>query len=89
LDCAGAPGRVRHHPHQPEDPGSGGLGFFKKWREHMPNAKRNDPYAQFNFLIELNGKSVGGFTEVGGLSLEQDVIEYREGRRTDRAQAAR
>lgn len=40
---------------------------------------RNDPYTKFNFLIELDGASVGGFTEVGGLTAESDVIEYREG----------
>ncbi|MEV8467471.1 phage tail protein [Fluviibacterium sp. DFM31] len=40
---------------------------------------RNDPYAQYNFLLEIDGLSVAGFTEVGGLSFEQDIIEYREG----------
>lgn len=40
---------------------------------------RNDPYAQYNFLVEIDGTSVAGFTEVGGLTLEQDAIEYREG----------
>lgn len=42
-------------------------------------ATRNDPYAKFNFLIELDGESVGGFTEVSGLTAESDIIEYREG----------
>ena len=40
---------------------------------------RKDPYAQYNFLLEIDGTSVAGFTEVGGLSFEQDIIEYREG----------
>ncbi len=40
---------------------------------------RNDPYAKFNFLIEIGGEDVGGFTEVSGLAAESDVIEYREG----------
>jgi phage tail-like protein len=40
---------------------------------------RNDPYAQFNFLLEIEGTTAAGFTEVGGLSAESDVIEYREG----------
>jgi phage tail-like protein len=40
---------------------------------------RKDPYAKFNFLIELGGEDVGGFTEVGGLVAESDVLEYREG----------
>jgi len=40
---------------------------------------RNDPYAQYNFILEIEGTTVAGFTEVGGLSMEQDIIEYREG----------
>ena len=40
---------------------------------------RNDPYAQFNFLVELDGVAAAGFTEVGGLAVESDVIEYRNG----------
>lgn len=40
---------------------------------------RNDPYAQFNFILEIDGLTAAGFTEVGGLSFEQDIIEYREG----------
>lgn len=38
-----------------------------------------NPYTQFNYLIEIDGLSVAGFTEVSGLTTEQDVIEYREG----------
>jgi phage tail-like protein len=40
---------------------------------------RNDPYAQYNFVLEIEGTTVAGFTEVGGLNVEQDIIEYREG----------
>lgn len=40
---------------------------------------RNDPYAQFNFLVEVEGLTVAGFTEVSGLTAESDIIEYREG----------
>jgi phage tail-like protein len=40
---------------------------------------RNDPYAQFNFLIEVEDLAVAGFTEVSGLNAESDIIEYREG----------
>lgn len=42
-------------------------------------ADRIDPFAQYNFLVEIDGVSVAGFTEVSGLTTEQDVIEYREG----------
>ena len=40
---------------------------------------RNDPYAQYNFVLEIEGTTAAGFAEVGGLSMEQDIIEYREG----------
>ena len=40
---------------------------------------RNDPYAQYNFILEIEGTTVAGFAEVGGLMMEQDIIEYREG----------
>lgn len=42
-------------------------------------ADRIDPYSQYNFLVEIDGVSAAGFTEVGGLTTEQDIIEYREG----------
>ena len=40
---------------------------------------RNDPYAQFNFLVVVEGVTLAGFTEVSGLNAESDIIEYREG----------
>jgi len=44
---------------------------------------RDRPYAQFNFLVDLgDGNTEGpeaGFAEVSGLSMEVDVIEYRNG----------
>jgi phage tail-like protein len=40
---------------------------------------RNDPYAQFNFLLEIEGTTAAGFTEVSGITAESDIIEYREG----------
>jgi len=45
----------------------------------MPVGERVDPYAQFNFIVEIDDVEVAGFTEVSGLSAESDVIEYREG----------
>jgi phage tail-like protein len=41
--------------------------------------ERKDPYAQYNFILEIEGTNVAGFAEVGGLTMEQDIIEYREG----------
>lgn len=40
---------------------------------------RVDPYANFNFLVEIDGVTKAGFQEVSGLGAEVDVIEYREG----------
>jgi phage tail-like protein len=45
----------------------------------MAVGDRIDPYAQFNFVVEISGLTVAGFTEVSGLMTEQDVVEYREG----------
>ena len=41
--------------------------------------KRNDPYGQFNFLVEIDGVVQGGFSECSGLTTDTNVIEYREG----------
>lgn len=43
---------------------------------------RVDPYAQYNFLVEIDGVARAGFTEVGGLTTEQDAIDYRDGNET-------
>ena len=45
----------------------------------MPDGKRNDPYGQFNFLIEIDGVVQGGFSEASGLTTDTNIIEYREG----------
>jgi phage tail-like protein len=42
-------------------------------------AQRNDPYAQFNFLIEIDGVVQGGFSECSGLTSDTNVMDYREG----------
>jgi phage tail-like protein len=39
---------------------------------------RNDPLASFNFIVTVENMRAG-FSEVGGLSTETDIIEYREG----------
>lgn len=41
--------------------------------------KRDDPYQQFNFLVEIDGIARAGFTECSGLTTDTDVIDYREG----------
>ncbi|HZH31979.1 MAG TPA: phage tail protein [Pyrinomonadaceae bacterium] len=40
---------------------------------------RNDPFAGFNFLVEIDGITVAGFSEITGLINQTDVIEYRTG----------
>jgi phage tail-like protein len=45
----------------------------------MPDGTRNDPYGQFNFTVEIEGMTVGGFSEVSGLTQETTIIEYRNG----------
>lgn len=40
---------------------------------------RNDPYAAFNFLVEIENVTVAGFHEVSGLTTETDAIDYRNG----------
>lgn len=40
---------------------------------------RADPFASFNFLVEIDGVTVAGFSECSGLSTETDAIEYRNG----------
>ena len=45
----------------------------------MASGDRVDPYAQFSFVIKIDGIDVGAFTEVDGLDAESEVIEYRTG----------
>ena len=40
---------------------------------------RLDPYMAFNFLIEIEGLLVGGFSEVSGLESRVETEEQREG----------
>jgi phage tail-like protein len=39
----------------------------------------SDPYANYNFLLEIGGITKAGFSEVTGLNTETNQIEYREG----------
>lgn len=42
-------------------------------------AGRKDPYQAHRFLIEIEGLIAGGFSECGGLQVETETFEYREG----------
>ncbi|HEX7317563.1 MAG TPA: phage tail protein [Pyrinomonadaceae bacterium] len=45
----------------------------------MPGSgDRDDPFTSFNFIVDIQGMRAG-FSEIGGLSTETDIIEYREG----------
>jgi phage tail-like protein len=45
----------------------------------MVLGQRRDPYRDFNFLVEIDGVTGAGFSEVSGLQTETEVFEYREG----------
>jgi phage tail-like protein len=45
----------------------------------MPTASRDDPFAAFNFLVEIDGVTKAGFSECSGITMETDAIEYRNG----------
>ncbi len=47
----------------------------------MPR-RATDPYANFNFLLEIDGITNAGFSECSGLNMENTPIEYREGNET-------
>lgn len=39
----------------------------------------HDPYMSYNFIVEVGGVVVGGFSEVSGLSSEIELESYQEG----------
>lgn len=43
---------------------------------------RDDPFASFNFLVEIDSVTKAGFSECSGLTMETDPIEYRNGNET-------
>ena len=45
----------------------------------MPTGQRDDPYQQFNFLVEIDGVTRAGFTECSGMTTDTDAVDYREG----------
>ncbi len=45
----------------------------------MATGERTDPYRGFNFRVEIDGLTVGSFSEVSGLTADGDPVEYREG----------
>ena len=45
----------------------------------MVSQRKQDPYVAFNYVVEIEGLVVGGFSEVSGLQFEIEVEDYREG----------
>jgi phage tail-like protein len=45
----------------------------------MATGDRKDPFRGFNFRVEIDGITVGSFSDVSGLSSDGDVVEYRNG----------
>lgn len=45
----------------------------------MAVGDRVDPYRGFNFRVEIDGLTVGSFSECSGLSSDGDAVDYREG----------
>jgi phage tail-like protein len=45
----------------------------------MSPATRIDPYLVQNFLVEIDGVTNAAFSEVSGIDVSIDVIDYREG----------
>ncbi len=45
----------------------------------MATGARRDPYLGCSFLVELDGLTAAGFSEVSGLGIDVEVEDYREG----------
>ena len=45
----------------------------------MGVGERQDPYRNFNFLIEIQGITQARFSEVNGLDSETEIFSYKEG----------
>ena len=53
----------------------------------MARPRRDDPYRNFNFLVEIDGSTAAGFSEADVPEGRIEAIAYREG--TDKSSAAR
>jgi phage tail-like protein len=45
----------------------------------MSPTTRTDPYPSFNFLVDIDGIGKGLFSEISGVDVTIEVIEYRTG----------
>jgi phage tail-like protein len=44
-----------------------------------PTGQRDDPFGQYNFLVDIDNITRAGFTECSGLDAQLQPIDYREG----------
>ncbi len=49
----------------------------------MPVFRPYDPIPQYMFAVELDGNDIGMFQECRGMSLEREVVDYKEGGAND------
>lgn len=48
-----------------------------------PLGVRLDPYTGLNFMVEIDSLFAGGFSEITGLQVETEYLDYREGGRNE------
>lgn len=39
----------------------------------------NNPYSQYNFEVQVAGQPVAGFSDVSGITMQLDTVQYQEG----------
>ena len=45
----------------------------------MTYTDQSDPYTQFNFEVQIDGEPVAGFSEISGITMQLETVQYREG----------
>lgn len=45
----------------------------------QPYTAQDDPYAQYNFEVQVDDQPVAGFAEVSGITMQLETVQYREG----------
>ncbi len=45
----------------------------------QPYTSDENPYSQYNFEVEVDGATVAGFSEVSGITMQLETIQYNEG----------
>ncbi len=63
-------------PSRPSPPPPGGGG---QSRSPSPGSRTPDPVGELSFRMQIEGITLGYFTEVTGLSVEYEVFEWQEG----------